>query len=152
MRRPTKDPYARPAIQTLERLHAELGGKILENKQEHENLAGQMRHVEAVIKMLDPGYSLRAISVKRRQPNPWFKRGTVYRRAVDVLRTATEPMTAREIAERVLVAANVSKPNKAALRDLTGTINVSLRNHDGRGVQRANEGAPARWRLKETAN
>ena len=61
MRRPTKDPYARPAIQTLERLHAELGGKILENKQEHENLAGQMRHVEAVIKMLDPSYSLRAI-------------------------------------------------------------------------------------------
>jgi hypothetical protein len=54
MRRPTKDPYACPAIQTLERLHAELGGKILENKQEHENLAGQMRHVEAVIKMLDP--------------------------------------------------------------------------------------------------
>ena len=75
MRRPTRDPYARPAIQTLERLHAELGGKILENKQEHENLAGQMRHVEAVIKMLDPSYSLRAISVKRRQPNPWFKRG-----------------------------------------------------------------------------
>src|SRR4051794_155479 len=74
MRRPTKDPYARPAIQTLERLHAELGGKILENKQEHENLAGQMRYVEAVIKMLDPTYSLRAISVKRRQPNPWFKR------------------------------------------------------------------------------
>ena len=120
MRRLTKDPYARPAIQTLERLHAELGGKILENKQEHENLAGQMRHVEAVIKMLDPSYSLRAISVKRRQPNPWFKRGTVYRRAVDVLRTATEPMTAREIAERVLVAANVANANKAALADLAG--------------------------------
>jgi hypothetical protein len=71
-RRPTRDPYARPAIQTLERLHAELGGKILENKQEHANLAEQMRHVEAVIKMLDPGYNLRAISVKRRTPNPWF--------------------------------------------------------------------------------
>jgi hypothetical protein len=35
MRRPTRDPYARPAIQTLERLHAELGGKMLQNKQEH---------------------------------------------------------------------------------------------------------------------
>jgi hypothetical protein len=111
-RRPTRDPYARPAIQTLERLHAELGGKILENKQEHANLAEQMRHVEAVIKMLDPGYSLRAISVKRRQPNPWFKRGTVYRRAVDVLRTAAEPLTAREIAERVLAAAKVDKPQE----------------------------------------
>jgi hypothetical protein len=54
MRRPTRDPYARAAIQTLERLHAELGCNILENKQKHENLAEQMRHVEAVIKMLDP--------------------------------------------------------------------------------------------------
>ena len=76
--RPTKDPYTRPGINTLERLHAELGGQILENKQRHGELSDQMRHVEAVIKMLDPGYSLRAISVKRRQPNPWFKRGTVY--------------------------------------------------------------------------
>src|SRR5205823_13893883 len=94
----------------------ELGGKTLENKQEPENLAGQMRHVEAVIKMLDPSYSLRAISVKRRQPNPWFKRGTVYRRAVDVMRTAAGPLTAREIAERVLVAANVAKPDAEAVR------------------------------------
>ena len=92
-RRPTKDPYARPAI--LERLHAELGGKILENKQEHAHLAERMRQIESVIKMLDPGYSLRAISVKRRKPNPWFKRGTVYRRAVDALSRAT-PYGARD--------------------------------------------------------
>ena len=147
MRRPTKDPYARPAINTLERLHAELGGQILENKQRHGELSDQMRHVEAVIKMLDPGYSLRAISVKRRQPNPWFKRGTVYRRAVDVLRTATEPLTAREIAERVLVAANIKGPVKRAFADLIGTINASLRNHAGKGVQTVNEGSPAKWAL-----
>jgi hypothetical protein len=116
MRRPTRDPYARPAIQTLERLHAELGGKILENKQEHENLAEQMRSVEAVIKMLDPGYSLRAISVKRRKANPWFKRGTIYRRAVDALRTATEPMTAREIAEKALATAKIESPTRTRWR------------------------------------
>src|SRR5947209_13973761 len=122
---------------------------MLESTQGNEILAGQMRHIEAVIKRLDPAYSLRAISVKRRQPNPWFKRGTVYRRAVDVLRTATEPLTAREIAERVLVAAKVAKPHKAALADLTGSILASLRNHKGKGIERTNEGAPARWRLKE---
>jgi hypothetical protein len=33
--RPTRNPYTRPAIFTLERLHAELGGAILENKQKH---------------------------------------------------------------------------------------------------------------------
>ena len=147
MRRPTKDPYARPAINTLERLHAELGGQILENKQRHGELSDQMRHVEAVIKMLDPGYSLRAISVKRRQPNPWFKRGTVYRRAVDVLRTAEQPLTAREIADLVLAAANVTDADKDAVADLTGSILASLRNHVGKGIQRANEGSPAKWRL-----
>src|SRR6202171_1491974 len=111
MRRPTRSPFHRPAMRALERLHAELGGQILENKEEAQRLAGQMLHVEAVIKMLDPTYNLRQIAVKRRKPNPWFKRGTVYRRAVDVLRTATEPLTAREIAERVLTVAKVTNPN-----------------------------------------
>jgi hypothetical protein len=41
--RPTKDPQTRPAINTLERLHMELGGQILENRQKHEELSGQMR-------------------------------------------------------------------------------------------------------------
>ena len=148
MRRPTKDPYARPAIQTLERLHAELGGKILENKQEHENLAGQMRHVEAVIKMLDPSYSLRAISVKRRQPNPWFKRGTVYRRAVDVLRTAEQPLTAREIAERVLATANIAKPNKAIEQIIESMAKHDAYSWDRRRASRHYRCPPANLHLQ----
>jgi len=51
----------------------------------------------------------------------------------------------RSAPERVLAAANVTKPHKAALADLTGSILASLRNHDGKGIQRTNEGAPARW-------
>jgi hypothetical protein len=139
-------------MQTLERLHAELGGQIKDNKREALRLARLMVHVEAVIKMLDPTFNLRGISVKRRQPNPWFKRGTVYRRAVDALRTAEQPLTAREIAERVLATAKVTNPKKDSLADLIGTINSSLRNHDGKGVQRTNEGSPARWRLKDPAD
>jgi hypothetical protein len=148
MRRPTRSPFHRPAMQTLERLHSELGGQIQENKEGAQRLAGQMLHVEAVIEMLDPTYNLRRIAMKRRKPNPWFKRGTVYRRAVDVLRTATEPLTAREIAERVLAAANIKRPDKAALADLTGTILASLRNRAGKGVETVNEGMPARWELR----
>jgi hypothetical protein len=102
--RPTRDPHSRPAINTLERLHMELGGQILENRQRYDELSHQMRHVEAVIKMLDPGYNLARITVKLRQPNEWFKRGTLYRRAVDVLRTATGPMTTAEIGAAILAA------------------------------------------------
>ena len=47
--------------------------------------------------MLVPDYNLRAITVKRRETSRWFKRGTSYRKAADVLRTATEPMTATDL-------------------------------------------------------
>jgi hypothetical protein len=73
-----KTTNQRPLRQTghtdLERLHGELGGKILENRQEAESLGEQMQHVEAVVKMLDPGYNLARIAIKRRTANPWFKR------------------------------------------------------------------------------
>lgn len=133
---------------TLEQLHAELGGKILDNKAEAKRLAIGMMHVEAVLKMLDPTYSVRGISVRRRKPNPWFKRGTVFREALGVLRTAERPMTAREVTDRMLVAKGVQEPASKAVRDLVGAVQSSLRNHDGKSVQTVGEGMPARWRLK----
>jgi hypothetical protein len=146
--RPTKDPYTRPAINTLERLHAELGGQILENRQQGEQLRDQMRHVEAVLKLLDPGYNLARVAVKRRKPNKWFKRGTLYRRALDVLRTAIEPMTAAEIAAALLKAEGVDDAGKADVQNVALGIQHSLKNHDGKGVQRVGEARPARWRLR----
>ena len=64
---------------TLLQLHAELAGKILDNQKEADRLRAAMQHVEAVIKLLDPTHSLRTIAVRRRKPNQWFKRGTVWR-------------------------------------------------------------------------
>jgi hypothetical protein len=132
---------------TLEQLHAELGGKILDNKREAARLAQCMKHVEAVLKMLDPAYSVRNIAVRRRKPNPWFKRGTVFRHALDVLRVAERPLTGREIAERMLAAKGIAitDDNRKAVRDLWGGVNSSLRNHEGDTVKVVGEGSPARW-------
>jgi hypothetical protein len=132
---------------TLERLHAELGGKILENRKQAARLAADMKHVEAVLKMLDPDYDVRPIAVRRRKLNPWFKRGTVFRHALDVLRTATEPLTAREITFSMLSAAGVANPDPKAARDLVGSVNSSLQNNDGNSVQRVGDGIPAKWKL-----
>ena len=60
---------------TLDRLHAELAGKILDNKAEADRLRQAMVHVEAVLKLLDPSHNLRTIAVRRRKPNAWFRRG-----------------------------------------------------------------------------
>jgi hypothetical protein len=52
----------------------------------------------------------------------------------------------------VLAAANIKTPNKEAVADLTGSVLASLRDHKGKGVERTNEGSPARWQLKKAAN
>src|SRR6266850_3133560 len=97
-----------PAMFALERLHAELGGQILQNKKDAKRLAKAMVHVEAVLKMLEPGYDVRPIAVRRRKPNPWFRRGTVFRHALDVLRTAEAPLTAREIVTAMIAAKGIT--------------------------------------------
>lgn len=41
-----------------------------------------MMQVEAVVKMLQPGFNVASIAAKRRnKSNPWFKRGTLFRSA-----------------------------------------------------------------------
>lgn len=143
-------PHAKIATKqakfTLEQLHAELAGKILDNRTEHARLAQDMKHVEAVLKLLDPTYNVRGIAVRRRKPNPWFKRGTLFRHVLDVLRVAKEPMTAREIGEKLLAAKGVEDADTKAVREFWGAINASLINRNGDTVKRVSE-RPARWAI-----
>jgi hypothetical protein len=91
------------AVAQLGHLHADLGSKLLACQAQADRLASDMRHIEAVIRMFDPAYDVRRIAVKRRQSrNPWFKRGHMFRAAIDVLREAGEPLETREIAARLL--------------------------------------------------
>jgi hypothetical protein len=145
---PHAEIATKQAKYTLEQLHAELGGKILDNKAQAKRLAECMKHVEAVLKMLEPGYNIRAISVRRRKPNPWFKRGTVFRCALDVLRAAAgKSLTSREIVQGMLAAKGVKDANPKAVRDLGGAVLASLRNHRGGNVREHSEGRLARWSL-----
>src|SRR6266568_3145046 len=105
---PRAEIATKQAKYTLEQLHAELGGKLLDNKKEAVRLARAMKHVEAVLKLLEPTYNLRPIAVRRRKPNPWFKRGTVFRHALDVLRAAGKPVTIRETALAMLAAKGIA--------------------------------------------
>src|SRR5712671_3142837 len=137
-----------PAVAYLARLHADLGGRIQANKAEAAKLATDMRAVEAVLKMFDPDYNVRAISARRRVTgNPWFKRGTLFRAALDVLRAAPEAMTTRQITDAILAAKGVTDPAPKQRAGLEAGVRSSLENHAGKTVERVAEGAPKRWRL-----
>jgi len=55
-----------PALPALLKLHANRGGQTLENRKQAAKLAQDMKHVEAVIRMFDPGFNVRTIAVRRR--------------------------------------------------------------------------------------
>ena len=45
----------------------------------------------------------------------------------------------------MLAAKGVADAPHKAVRDLTGAVQASLRNHDGKGVRSVGQGMPARW-------
>jgi hypothetical protein len=138
-----------PAVAYLVRLHADIGGRLLENQKEAKRLADSMRHVEHVIKLFDPAYNVRHISARRRQAtNPWFKRGTLFRAALDVLRKASAPTTVREITDAVLAARGVTNADKRQRLGVEAGLRSSLEDHAGKDVVRVGEGSPRRWQIK----
>ena len=137
-----------PAVAYLVRLHADIGGQILENRKEAKRLADAMIHVEAVIRLFNPDYSVRAISARRRQrTNPWFKRGTLFREVLGVLRTAAQPMTVREVTEAVLAAKGITEADKRQWLGIEAGIRSALEAAVGKTVKRVGEGVPKRWQI-----
>jgi hypothetical protein len=88
------------------------------------------------------------VGKRRNKSNPWFKRRTLVRGAVDVMRRAGTPMTAREIAE-ALIAGKPLRPPQADHRP-TGGYPCCLPAQwrpAAEGVGGLNDGSPARWQI-----
>jgi hypothetical protein len=137
----------KPALYALIKPHADLGGRIKQNRTEVKILRRDMVHVEAVLKMLDPGFSVRSIAARRKNnPTPLFKRGTLFRAVLGVLREAAAPMTADDIGLALFRSRGVEKPPIDQRRRLYGAVNSGLENHRGKMVER-DDGSPRRWHV-----
>lgn len=111
-------------------------------------LESELAAIDAVIRMFKPGYDVDAILPKRSfTKNPaGVKKGAGGRQALTVLREAGEPLTTREIADRVLM--KLGKPiTEEARRMLSNTITSTLsRRRDG-AVKFDASTQPGRWSL-----
>jgi hypothetical protein len=138
-----------PTLCALRRLHAEIGGKIIDNRKQVKRLREDRKHVAAVIRMLSPGYDVRSIAVRRTyKSNPWFPRGRLFRSAIDIMRATSEPLTVANIVDRMLTAKGISHARIDQIRGLQSAVLASLRNREGKGrVQRTNESSPAKWAI-----
>ncbi len=137
-----------PAIHALKRLHADLGSRFRENRKEATRLADELKSVEACLRLLMPGFNVATLPARRRnRQNSLFKKGEIWPLAVRTLAEAQEPLTGREICERVYRAKGVTEPTVAQMRALFAGVNSSLRNHAGGIVEMVGEDHPKRWRV-----
>jgi hypothetical protein len=118
----------------LRRLHAEIGGKIIDSRKNTKRLREDKRHVAAVIRMFSPEYDVKALAARRTyKANPWFKRGTLFRSALDIMRANSVPLTVAEIVDRMLAAKDVTSGRIDQIRGLQSAVLAYLRNRIGKG-------------------
>lgn len=142
----------KPALYALLRLHAELGGKIKDNRKQAAKLAQDMRHVEAVLKLLEPRFNVSQIAPRRRyKGNPWFKRGAIFRRVLDILREAPGPLSSTEISVLVLRDVGVDRPTPNQIRQMFWAVHASLKNNTGIVTMHRCPGA-SRWSVGAAAS
>jgi hypothetical protein len=71
-------------------------------------LSTALTHIDSSIKLFDPDYDLGTIKTKApRQGNPWFEHGEAGGMFLDTLRTASTPLSTRQIGEAMVKAKNL---------------------------------------------
>jgi hypothetical protein len=130
-------------------MHATLAGQMQASNEQFFKIVREMRAIESVIKMMDPTFEINRIAVRRQQPNNWFKRGTIARTCLDVLRRANRPMTVREIMDAAFIAKGYN-PDAEKIAKVRTVFNTALRTQVGTTIRVIRDGPTVRWALKNS--
>ena len=125
------------------RVHLDLTRKLARPGFERPSVRIDLWHVECVIRIFEPNSTVGY----RRKPNPWFKHGTLFRSAVEVLRRAGRPMHSREIVHALIEWKGI-KPDMLSVADLIRSVERSFRYHRG-GKIVAVGARPVHWKLAD---
>ncbi len=88
---------------------SELVGTIKHHQEIMRRLLSAIANIDGTIKLFDLDYDLQSIKAKApRRANLWFKHGETTRMVLDVLRTASQPLSTRQIGEAMVDAKGVA--------------------------------------------
>lgn len=136
-------------IEGLAKARAELAGEIDRTHERLRKLVADLEHVDATLRIVAPDLAVEAIKPKVfRPPADWSKRGEMTRLVMSILRTARQPMTTREIAERMVVERGIPATTQA-LNSMTRRVACALRRQRELNRARSTEGEAGFWQLWE---
>lgn len=122
---------------------AELAGEMHTLQARLHQIHADLASLDDVIKQFDPEYELATIRPKyRRQASP-AETASISRAVLDTLRKAAEPMTARAIAQAIMVERGLDQADRGLMRSMAKRVDMALRYQRTNGMVREANGPGA---------
>ena len=134
-------------IGALRNKRAELAGMLRQLEQQLVQQRANLAHVDATMRLFDP--DIRPNDIRPKQPrerNAWFRPGECLRLIYDELREATQPVTTRELAERIMRVKAIPAADNDRRERIQKTLLASL-NRAKQTIERVETAGVVRWRL-----
>ena len=134
-------------IGALRNKRAELAGMLRQLEQQLAQQRTNLAHVDATMRLFDP--DMRPKDIRPKQPrtrNAWFRPGECLRLIYDELREATQPVTTRELAERIMRVKAIPAADDQRRERVQKTLLASL-NRAKQTIARVEIAGVVSWRL-----
>lgn len=136
-------------VSGLIKRRAQLAGDIEKAHEALRRMVLDLENLDATILQFEPNFRLEAIKPKAfRPPKDWSNRGEMTRICLSILRLATEPLTARDIALQLLTERALNRDDQRLLRLMTKRVGVAMRLQRDKGTVRSEQG-PGQYILWE---
>jgi hypothetical protein len=137
-----------PVIGALRAKRAELSGQIADLEKRAAQCRADLMHVDAVLRLFAPDTDVTAIAPKAvRRRNPWFAPGELSRTILDILRTAPEPLTVRDITARLMARYGLAAGDVRAFGLVRKLVMNALTRQATTLAERVRDGRAVFWRV-----
>ena len=134
-------------ISALRNKRAELDGMLRQLEQQLVQQRANLAHVDATMRLFDPDIRLNGIRPKQpRARNAWFRPGECLRLIYDELREASQPLTTRELAVRIMRVKAIPAADNDRRERIQKTLLASL-NRAKQTIARLETAGVVSWRL-----
>lgn len=139
------EPYV---LTALYRKYAEILGEMRQAEDRTQALRADLAHLEATIRLFKADdFNPDAISPKRRnKPSRWLRRGQGIQTALEVLKDAKEPLTARQIAVQVMQRRGITDRDRQTVKSIANTIRTTFAARLDHGII-VHDTHPRRWEI-----
>ncbi|EQB33444.1 hypothetical protein [Sphingobium ummariense] len=129
----------------LVKRRAALAGDMKRAQEALSQMARDLETLDAAIKLVAPDLEIEAIAPKfTKPPEDWSRRGEMSRQVLSILRTSTKPLTAREIASRMIVDRGLAATPKL-VNLMTRRVSTCLRDRREQGLVRNPDARAGVW-------